>query len=144
MFSTNFALLQSLLDPGLVLFGILLFLFGALFLCLFLLEQAPNLIRLFFVLIFLIEITLLGHVVLNLFLPHLHVVSESFSFLQILFLSHRWYLLVLSFFLILQSLLIVGTYKEQLIKHHAKAYLLITRFSLVCAFVFLLISVFES
>ncbi len=144
MYGTNPLLLANLLDPGMILFGVMLLFFGAAILCVFLLKSVPDIAYPLAAILIVILLALAGHVVLNLFLPTQHFAPESLSAALLLFLAHRWMMLALAKLLLFTSVVILLVYGPRIAQPHARTYYGVVMFSVLLSFIVLLISAFES
>lgn len=144
VFLNNPQMIAALLDPGIILFGFMILLFGAAFVCVFLLKQVPALIEVLTGLLILIELALIGNLSLNLFLPGRHVITENMTELSEIFLTHRWLLYQLPVLLILLSIILLLVYHKQILARHAKSYFWTLHFSITLSFFTILTAAFES
>lgn len=144
MYGTNPLLLANLLDPGMILFGVLLVFFGAAILCIFLLKSIPDIAYPLAAIIAVLLVALVGHTILNLFLPTVHAAPESLTAAMMLFLAHRWMMLALAKILLALSLVLLLVYGPRIAQPHARTYYGIVIFSVILSFIALLVSVFES
>lgn len=143
-FATNFVFLSNLLDPGAVLFGVVLLMFGAAFPLLFVLRRAPDLAYWLMAVLIILEMSLFGSMLLNLFVGPDMFVPEELTGVSSVLLAHRWLLLKLPLALLFVSIVILGIYGPNIVKKHAGYYFGIISFSLVLSFMSLLMILFES
>lgn len=143
MIGTSPTLLAALYDPGMMLLGVLLVLYGAALTLAFLLKKIPELAHALTATLVLLLTTLDGHIILNLLLPSTQAISRPSSF-SFLFLEHRWFLVALAGFLLLTSAIILFVYGTRLMHGHARHYYRLVQCSIVGSFLALLASVFES
>ncbi len=144
MIGTNPLFLANLFDPGMVLFGVLLVLYGATLTVVFLLRRVPKLVFLLGALTLVLLMVLDGHVLLNLLLPSTHLVDGAVTRITYALLEHRWFLLELSGMLLLTGAIISFVYGPRLVQTHARHFYTIVVFSVFVSFVALLTSVLES
>lgn len=144
MIGTSPLFIATILDPGMVLFGVLILLYGAALTVVFLLRKVPELARLLGALTLVLLVTLDGHVLLNLLLPSVRGATPSATRLTFLLLEHRWFLLELAGVLLLTSAIVLFVYGSRLVQSHARHYHRIVIFSILVSFVSILTSALES
>lgn len=143
-FATNFVFLSNLLDPGAVLFGLVLILFGAAFPLLFVLRRVPDLAYWLMAVLVVLEISLAGSMTLNLFIGPDMFVPEELAAVSSILLTHRWLLLTLPLSLLFLSIVVLAVYGPNIVKKHAGYYFGLVSFSITLSFMSLLMIIFES
>jgi hypothetical protein len=144
MFSTNPLLIANLLDPGMILFGVMLVLFGAAVAMAALLGQHPRLAYVLAAFLILLLLAFAGHMVVNLFLPSTAVVAQSIEATALAFLAHRWIILELAKVLLFTSIVLLVVYGPRIVEKHAKHYYWTVMASVGLSFLVLLVTAFES
>ena len=145
VFFTDSSLMGAILpDAGIILLGILLFLFGVILVLSLLLNSHPQLYRaltggiigLIFVLLCIVAIDLSG--VRTLF------VLDEFAKLSELLSSHRYLLIQLPFILLTTAVILLLVYGEKLADKHAVIYKQSVAFSLWFSFASIILIALES
>jgi len=127
-------------DASVVLFGAVLFVFGATLCLTILLKQKPELVRALIVLLVILFLFLLGMVSLDLFgSREVYALGEYSNFSEILS-THRLLIIQLPFVLLASAIITLVVYGKKIVDDHAKEY----RYAIIAAvwisfFTFLLI-----
>lgn len=139
MFQSDLLFLTKLADPDMAVF----FGFGAVVTLVFLLFSAPR-IRSTITTLALLEVVFVWKIVLGLAAPGLHLVPERFEWLAILFVWHRWLLLLPIPILLALAIVILAVYRQRIAESHSVVYRRAAVFSVLAAFVLFSLSVIES
>jgi hypothetical protein len=139
MFQNDLLFLAHLADPNMVIF----FGFGSVITLLFLLRKTPYIKALISVL-GLLEAAFVWKVIIDLVAPSLHLVPERFEQLAVLFVWHRWLLIIPIPLLLAAAIIILAVYRDRINETHSIVYRRMTIFSVIAAGVLFLLSVFES
>ncbi|MBI5370187.1 hypothetical protein HZA85_03305 [Candidatus Uhrbacteria bacterium] len=131
-------------DAGLVLFGVLLFLYGAVMTTTIQLKSKPTLFRPLVVLLSIQFMLLLGIVAIDLSGIETLRVLGPFAQLSELLSTHRWLIIQLPFILIAVSIISLMTYGERLVEKHAQTYFISTMVSIWLSFAVIVLIGFES
>lgn len=135
---------SALSDAGLILFGVLLLLYGAIITLTFLLKMKPELFLTLAGLLKIQILLLLGIVALDLSGVEPISASASFPELSAALATHRWLIIQLPFILLLTSVITLLVYRERIVERHARHYYLATMFSILLSFATILLIGFES
>src|SRR3989338_4585700 len=137
-------LLFNLLDPGAVIFGLLLMLLSAAVPLLILFARVPQLTKPLFWILLVIELILVAVVVVDFsILPTISSNATSRD-LSILFANHRWLLFEAPLLLVALACVILGIYRERLFEAHARPYRQAVVLSVIVSFICVLIVTAEA
>lgn len=132
-------------EPGILLFGVLMVLFGITLTLLFVIRKNVEFLQWFSVSLILLFFVLLVIVSLDLFGGSGSVSTfDSFGAISTLFSTHRWLLIQAPILLLGTSSLMVLVYGKELLSSHAKEYFFIVRSSVILSFLTILLIGFES
>lgn len=131
-------------DVGLVLFGMVLLVFGAILVFSFFLKQNPDWYLILTALLCMEFILLLGVVSLDLAGAGTISVVESFADLSELLSTHRWLVMQLPFILLATAIINLLTFGKTIVDRHAQIYYFATLISIWLSFASLLLIGFES
>ena len=131
-------------DGGMVLFGIVLFLFGAILTLTILIKRHPNLFLALAGLLKVQLLLLLGIVVLDLSNASSASTTASLADLSAVLATHRFLIVQLPFLLLACAAVTLAVYRERIAEQHAHQYYLLTTISIWVSFAVLLLIGFES
>lgn len=131
-------------DAGMILFGLLLFLYGAVFVLTILLKKNPDLYRALIGLLSVLLFLLLGIVSLDLSGVTTSATTGSFASWSSQLSSHRWLIIQLPFLLIVSAITSLLVYGQKIIDRHARTYYLLTFCSILISLLVILLIGFES
>jgi hypothetical protein len=117
MFITKLYLTASILNPDFLIF----FFFGALFVLTLFLVKVPR-ASLGVLILGLLEASFVWKLLVEIWMPVSHVVSEANLVWSLLFVNHRWLVLLPVPFLLAAAIIVLGVYKEKIADIHAKEY----------------------
>ncbi len=140
----NYFLLLNLLDPGALLFGLLLVLFGAALTLACLLRRAPDAAMFLFAVLVVMELLFLGMFAMDLVAADEAPASFSaITSFQELFAAHRWVLFQLPVLLVGISAVILAVYRERIVERHASDAFSVVLVSVWASFAAILAILFE-
>ncbi len=131
-------------DAGLILFGLMLLLFGAILVLTLLLKHKPELVHTLVCLLCIEFLLLFGIVSMDLSGVGTISVLGPFAELSALLSTHRWLIIQLPFILLLSSVITLLTYGKNIVDHHARTFYLATMISIWLSFGSILLIGFES
>lgn len=132
-------------EPGVLLFGVLLIVFGITLTLLAVMRRDPKLVPWLACALTILFFVLLGIVCLDLFGGSGAVSTvDSFVSISSLLSTHRWLLMQVPLLLLGTSAVIVLVYGKELLSSHAKEYRLIVTGSVFISFLTILLIGFES
>ncbi|HBK34500.1 MAG: hypothetical protein UU08_C0008G0033 [Candidatus Uhrbacteria bacterium GW2011_GWE2_40_58] len=119
----SFLDLLSLIDPGLILFGLVMILFGAVLPLVFLLKICPKIYRILLILLCLIEFLFIGILWIDLAgVQGTFYLQGAVAELSASLSTHRFLIVQAPLFLLPSSILILLAYKDRIQENHAKWY----------------------
>ncbi|HBR81105.1 MAG: hypothetical protein UX09_C0060G0008 [Candidatus Uhrbacteria bacterium GW2011_GWE2_45_35] len=139
MFSTNLFFAINFLSPDFLIF----FIFGALAVFTFWLRKKPQ-HKLIVWLLFLLEATFVWKLLAEIFFPLSHLVTEQYLLWSVVFITHRWLVLLPIPFLLATAIVILLVYHDKISDHHAREYRRCFSLLMVSSFVLFLLSFGES
>ncbi len=134
-----------LLEPGALLFGLLLILMTASFVLVFTLKKQPALVYPFLGVMFLFFLTLLGILSVDLVGTVTRVyVTESNAAMSEVFSTHRWLLMQIPILLSFVTLVLGWICRDELPEKHSREYLIAMQFCVTVSFLIVLLIGLES
>jgi hypothetical protein len=131
-------------DAGLILFGLVLLLFGATLVLTWLLKHKPELVHTLVCLLCIEFLLLLGIVSIDLSGIGTLRVLGPFAQLSELLSTHRWLVIQLPFILLVTSIITLLTYGKTIVDRHARTYFLAAMISIWLSFGSIILIGFES
>lgn len=131
-------------DAGMVLFGILILLFGSILTISLLTKSKPELISTLVCLLSIEFLLLLGIVCLDLTGVQTLSALGPFADLSELLSTHRWLIIQAPFLLLASALVSLVTYGKEIVERHAHAYFRLTMISIWLSFLLIVLIGFES
>ena len=134
-----------LLEPGALLFGLLLILMTASFVLVFILKKQPSLVYPFLGVTFLFFLTLLGIVSFDLVgtVTRVYIIESSASMSEV-FSTHRWLLIQVPILLSFVTLVLGWVCRNELPEKHTREYLIAMQFCVTISFLAVLLIGLES
>ncbi len=131
-------------DAGMLLFGLMLLLFGAVLVLTLLLKHKPELVHALVCLLCIEVLVLLGIVGMDLSGVKTLNVLGPFAELSELLSTHRWLIVQLPFILLVSSIITLLTYGKTIVDRHARTYYLAVMISIWLSFGSMILIGFES
>lgn len=135
---------SAFFDAGLILFGLVLLLFGAILVLALLIKHKPELVYTLVCLLCVQVLLLLGIVAIDLSGVGTVSVLGQFADLSELLSTHRWLIIQLPFILLLSSIITLMTYGKTIVDRHARTFYLATMISIWLSFGSIILIGFES
>lgn len=131
-------------DAGLILFGLVLLLFGAVLVLTVLLKQKPELVSTLVCLLCVEFLLLFGIVAMDLSGVGTVSVLGPFADLSALLSTHRWLIIQLPFILLASAIITLLTYGKTIVDRYARSYYLLSLISIWLSFGSIILIGFES